>query len=224
MADRSNAENDLDPLLDAVQLDTSAKRDLCTRMGGPDRFYHGAGHLALLWRRHQHYAAAAGLKRPDIDRLVASAILYHDAVYVSGRGDNEERSAELWLEASTLSASDYERTWVADTIRATKDHLAYAVDVADVGDELPIEWRARFWVLDLDLSPLGELPAIFDANVELLRAESTSSHARFERSRLSFLEQLDASPRIYRSPVLAAIFEEKARANVRRHLARLREA
>ena len=218
-SDTLQAQDYLRPLLDCVPVDANAKCDLCARMSGPDRLYHGVVHLTLLWERHGRYAELAGLNRPEINRLVASAIAYHDAIYVPGRGDNEERSAELWLQSSRLSASDQERSWVADTIRATRNHLAYALAIEQVDAGSAIEKRARLWLLDLDLTPIGESPATFDSNTELLRAESKSaSNERFEENRRAFLRQLDASPSIYSSPSLASAFEERARANVRRHL------
>ena len=41
---------------------------------------------------------------------------------------------------------------------ATKDHLAYAPDAKAASAEARLRERARAWVLDLDLTPLGEPP------------------------------------------------------------------
>jgi predicted metal-dependent HD superfamily phosphohydrolase len=185
-------------------------------MAADDRHYHGVGHLALLWRRHRLYAAAEGLDAPEIETLIACAIAYHDCVYERGRRDNEERSAEEWMRASAgTSLSQDDRNWVADTIRATADHLAYPDPVAAA----PLRERARVWVLDLDLTPLGEIDAEFDRNTELLRLEVPHlTDAQYDLGRLAFLRRLSDAPRVFRTPTLAARFEAQARANFARQL------
>ena len=181
-----------------------------------DRHYHGVGHLALLWRRHRLYAAAESLRAPDIETLIACAIAYHDSVYERGRRDNEERSAEVWMRASAgAPLSEADRNWVADTIRATADHVAYPDPVATA----PLRERARVWVLDLDLTPLGEADADFDRNTELLRLEVPHlTDAQYDAGRLAFLRRLSNAPLVYRTPTLAAQFEAQARANFARQL------
>ena len=112
-----------------------------------------------------------------------------------------------------LSQSD--RLWVADTIRATADHLAYPDPAAGA----PARERARVWVLDLDLTPLGEVDADFDRNTGLLRLEVPHlTEAQYDAGRLGFLRKLSDAPRVYRTLTLAAQFEAQARANFARQL------
>lgn len=207
---------DFDALLARVPVSDRAKSELTAMMESHERHYHGVGHLALLWRRHRLYAAAEGLTAPEIEILIACAIAYHDCVYERGRRDNEERSAEVWLRASAgAPLSEQDRNWVADTIRATADHLAYPDPAADA----PTRDRARTWVLDLDLTPLGEADADFDRNTELLRLEVPHlTDAQYDAGRLGFLRRLSDAPRVYRTPTLAAKFEAQARANFARQL------
>jgi predicted metal-dependent HD superfamily phosphohydrolase len=222
LADRQ----DFDALLARVPLSDRAKAELSAMMTEKGRFYHGVGHLALLWRRHHLYGAAEGLSTPEVETLIACAIAYHDCVYESGAHDNERRSAEVWLRASAGGAiSEADRLWVADTIRATADHLAYPAPAKAEADaerqwrSAPLRERARLWVLDLDLTPLGELAPAFDRNTELLRREALHlSDARFEAGTRGFLKKLSDAPRVYRSPTLAAHFEAQARANFAREL------
>jgi len=207
---------DFDALLERVPLPARAKSELTAMMESDERHYHGVNHLALLWRRHRLYAAAEGLDAPAIETLIACAIAYHDCVYARGRRDNEERSAEVWLRASAGSSlSEADRQWVAETIRATADHLAYPDPAADA----PMRERARLWVLDLDLTPLGENDADFDRNTELLRREVPHlTDAQYDAGRLGFLHKIADAPRVYRTPTLAAQFEAQARANFARQL------
>jgi predicted metal-dependent HD superfamily phosphohydrolase len=207
---------DLAALLARVPVSDRAKSELSATMAAADRHYHDVGHLALLWRRHRLYAAAEGLDAPEIETLIACAIAYHDCVYERGRRDNEERSAEVWLRASAAAPlSDEDREWVADTIRATADHLAYP----DPDAAAPLRERARVWVLDLDLTPLGEIDAEFDRNTALLRLEVPHlTDAQYDLGRLAFLRRLSDAPRVFRTPTLAARFEAQARANFARQL------
>lgn len=201
-------------LFAALPLSGVAMQDLMRRMKDPRRHYHGLAHLDLMWARHLRYVAGSGLR--DADGLpIALAIAFHDAVYESGRSDNEARSAALWLAVSADGAvcGEAERLWVADTILATADHLAASLDPS-----VP-EHRARQWLLDLDLTPLGEAPDVFDANMADLAAEMPDGSPRQRRERLlAVLRGFAAARPLYRSPILGAAFETPAGDNILRHL------
>ncbi|THD47374.1 MAG: hypothetical protein E7774_04910 [Bradyrhizobium sp.] len=218
--------SDFNALLARTPLPDSAKAQLLAMMETKDRHYHGVNHLALLWRRHRLYGGAEGLTAPAFEVLIASAIAYHDCVYDQGARDNEKRSAETWMRVSADSGlSQEDRLWVAGTIEATADHLGYPaptmapLDRRAQWEKTPLRERARLWVLDLDLTPLGEKPADFDRNTELLRLESPHlSDAQFEAGTRGFLKRIFDAPAIYRSPTLAEHFETQARANLARQL------
>ena len=205
-------------LLAAVPLADSVKVDLAVRMRAAGRHYHGVGHLALLWRRHCELAARAGYQDGDSTTLIACAIAFHDAVYEPAARDNEERSAQIWLAASAAAATpEPTRQWVAETIRASASHLAYRPAGEDRLE------RLRLWFLDLDLSPLGERPAVFDHNTVLLRRECPHlDEATWQSRRIGFLAHLGSAPVLYRSPVFQDLFERPARRNIARELARCR--
>ena len=96
--------------------------------------------------------------------MIACAIAFHDAIYDPQRRDNEARSATLWRSAEPALAP-WEIDWVAGTILATADHLGAQPDPGMAEDA----WRARLWMLDLDLTPLGGSWDAFDANTSKLR-------------------------------------------------------
>ena len=208
----------LQELLDETPLDDAVKDRLFHEMSRSERHYHGVGHLQTLWRLHRRYAARAGLSGQEADRLVACAIAWHDSVYDVARCDNEERSAEAWLAASVSAPlAEADRLWVAGTIRATADHLAY--DPSPEAAATILE-RLRLWVLDLDLTPLGAPPAVFDRNTRLLRLENgAKSGAAWRKGIMAFRRRFLDAPKIYRTPELAAIYEAQARRNLRRPLA-----
>ena len=208
----------LQDLLDETPLDDAVKDRLFREMSRPERHYHGVGHLHDLWRLHRRYAGRAGLSGQEADMLVACAVAWHDSVYDVDRSDNEERSAEAWLVASAgAPLAEADRQWIAATIRATANHLAYAPPPQTAATTRE---RLRLWVLDLDLTSLGAPPAVFDRNTRLLRLENeTKSDSEWRTSIAAFGRRLLDAPRIYRTPELAAIYETRARGNLRRHLA-----
>lgn len=211
---------ELQDLLEHVPLDDDAKDRLLAEMSRPGRHYHGVGHLATLWRRHRLYAAEAGLDEPEANALLACAIAYHDSVYDVRRGDNEERSADAWLRESANSPIDEaDRRWVADTILATKDHFGYRADMPRDARAARRE-RARLWMLDLDLTPLGETREVFDENSRQLRQEfAHMDDDAWQESMKGFRRHVLDAPRIYRSQPLAARFEAAARDNFSRPIA-----
>lgn len=195
-----------------LPVSPDAKRDLLARLGDPARHYHGLHHVALLWRRHGALSVGLPVRRAPWHTLLACAIAFHDAVYDPRRRDSEARSAALWR-ASRPALDPAAVEWVAGTISATADHLG-------AGPEPGMDaaaWGARAWMLDLDLTPLGEVGAEFDANTDRLRAEYAHlSDAAWSAGRRAFLLGLAAYGALYRSPAIAAAFEAPARANLAR--------
>ena len=161
---KPNDRMEFEEILDSVPVSASAKARLTKAMTDDTRWYHNVSHIAQLWRRHRRYGHAESLISPAIDRLIACAIAFHDCVLDPARRDNEERSAAVWMRASVGAAIEkHDREWVAETIRATRDHLSYEprvdIEARDPGEgaSTQLRERARIWVLDLDLTPIGEL-------------------------------------------------------------------
>lgn len=199
----------LPALLRHLPLAPAARQRLHHRLAAPGRHYHGPAHVALLWRRHAALPAPAVLRTAQWRTRMACAIAFHDAVHEPGRGDNEAASAALWRRAAAHLARR-ERRWVEQAILATADHLRAPVPDGPGGLAL-----AR--LLDLDLSPLGERPAVFDANTGRLRAEAVHlPAAAWEAALAAFLARMAAAPRLFRTRALRARFEARARANLRR--------
>ena len=216
------AQDAVDDLLAAVPVSDAARADLRRRMAAPGRHYHDLRHLALLWTRHLVLGRGSDLHEPCLARMVAAAIAFHDAVLEPGRTDNERASAALWREAGAIAVSAEEIDWVAGTIEATADHLASAEAILAEGAPTPLA-RARLWMLDLDLTPLGEAPAAFARNTTLLRLECPDlDDAAWERRLRAFLAQLQATPQLYRTPAVEAAFEARAKTNIARALSVLR--
>jgi len=204
--------SDLADILSHVPVPDAAKADLCARLSGPTRHYHGTAHIALLWQRHRQYGAGLSVQQEPWNTWLACAIAFHDAIYDASRKDNESRSADLWHAAQPALPPEA-IAWVAGTILATANHLAAQPEPGMAPDA----WAARAWMLDLDLTPLGEPPSIFDANTAALRREFAHlSDDAWANGRAAFLRNIAATPRLFRSPVLHDAFEAQARANFTR--------
>ena len=202
----------LHDLLSTAALSGAARIMVLRRMATSRRHYHGLMHLATLWTRHRRFGIGTPFLAPAATRLIACAIAFHDAVYDAKRHDNEHRSALLWRRYAPPDLSPADIGWVSATIEATADHLA-------ARDASTQRARLRLWLLDLDLTPLGEEPELFARNTRRLRAEYRHlPEADWERGRLAFLRKLQAAPALFRSAPLAMAFERQARKNIAREL------
>ena len=203
------------PVLTLVPVPHAAKQDLRARLAEPTRHYHGTAHITLLWSRHRQYGTGLSVQQEPWNTWLACAIAYHDAIYDAARKDNEAASAALW-EAADPALPPEAIAWVTGTILGTANHLAATPDpgMSDAA------WTARTWMLDLDLTPLAESPATFDANTEALRREYAHlSDPAWTTGRAAFLRSIAAAPRLFRTPVLFEAFEARARANFAREAA-----
>lgn len=204
----------LHDLVCTAALPNHVRIDVLRRMGSPGRHYHGLGHLSALWLRHKRYGVGTPFVSQRLSRLMACAILFHDVVYDPTRSDNEMRSAVLWERSAPADLPRRDVGWVAETIRATADHLA----ARPIGT---LRQRARRWMLDLDLTPLGDEPALFNRNTRALRVEYRHlPDADWKMQRAAFLRRLQAAPDLYHSHPIAAVFAARARRNLAREVGR----
>lgn len=176
----------------------------------PPRAYHHFGHVRALLRHFHDVAAGPGWRQP---REVALAMLYHDAVYEAGRGDNELRSAQLAREsiARWLPDAGIDAGRVVQLIELTARHGSLR------GDELDAD-AALF--LDSDMAILGAPPEVFDAYdrgiAEEYRGKVPGFLFRINRRR--FLKGVLAQPRIFFSDFFHVRLDAQARENLRRVL------
>jgi predicted metal-dependent HD superfamily phosphohydrolase len=172
----------------------------------PVRAYHHAGHVDEVL----HWMDWAHARSPWIQpREVCVAVLFHDAVYVAGARDNEQRSAELACRAiadhSEFEGVDRER--VTQLIEWTAHHGR--LDPGDVDAE-----AARF--LDCDLAILSAAPARYQRYCAEIAEEYRALPATVYRTgRRVFVTELLARPQIYLSALFHDAFEAIARSNLR---------
>ena len=168
----------------------------------PTRTYHNAKHIRhclTLLDTSRHLA-----RHPD---EVEAAIWFHDAVYVPGRTDNEEQSAELartsLLEAQVASeATERVGALVLATRHATTPHQA---------DESLL--------CDIDVSILGTRPEPFDLFERQIRQEYANVPEQiYRRRRSEILRGFLNRPSIFQTAWFRERYEAPARENLERVL------
>ena len=200
-----------------IELPAAQRAALESAYASPPRAYHHFGHVCEVLR---HFREAAALRPWAQPREVALAVLYHDAVYEPGRGDNEARSALLAREhvARWPGEAPLDADRVALLIERTARHGGFVPGDFDL-DPHPDDAR-RF--LDCDMAILGAASEAFDAYDRGIAEEYRGVVPAwlFRRKRRAFLAALLQRERIYLSDEFHARFDAPARANLRRVLGR----
>ncbi len=181
----------------------------------PPRAYHHFGHVEDVLAHYRTVAEGSGWCQP---REVGLAVLYHDAIYVPGRGDNEAESARLAIEhiARWWPQAEIDSARVSELILLTARHGA--LNALDFDDDAAAEDSRRF--LDCDMAILGAEPQAF-AEYDRAIAEEYRAVPRwlYRIKRRRFFRKLLASKRIYLSDFFRDRFEARARDNLQAALA-----
>jgi len=181
----------------------------------PPRAYHHFGHVEAVLRHFDEVADGPGWVRP---REAWLAVLYHDAVYIPGRRDNEARSAAFAVEeiARWLPDAGIDQAYVARLVGLTARHGTLAPDALGPG---PDGEDVRNF-LDCDMAILGAAPADFDAYDRAIAAEyrGTVPAWLYRINRRRFLRGLLGRERIFLGDFFHARLDAAARANLRRAL------
>ncbi len=175
--------------------------DLVKRYPEPQRAYHNLQHIA---------ECLAELDDCDADTATEMAIWFHDAVYDSTKGNNEERSAELAakvLKKAKIDARFIQR--VELLVMATKH-----------GHQR--ETKATATIIGADLAILGQPRQRFDEYDAAIRKEYAWVPAdKYRSGRAAVLNKFLQRRYIYTSEHFRAKYEKKARANLARAIKRL---
>lgn len=179
--------------------------NLATAYAEPARAYHTADHI-------QDCLAQLDLSRGFASRAdeVEAAIWFHDAVYVPGASDNEEKSARLAQTALVACAAPMETAGrIAALVLATR-HLT-----------VPRDSDAQL-LCDVDLSILGREPGIFDEFERRIRREyQWVPGPAYRTARSEVLAGFLGRHPIYQTEYFRSRYETQARANLERVIAQL---
>lgn len=195
-----------DPLPDALPDPLAYAENLMARWAEPQRRYHTTDHLLAVLDHIDVLAAHAA--DPEAVRLAA---WFHDAVYRPDRSENEERSAVLALRALTEAG-----------VRAdVAEEVARLVRLTVTHDPAPGDTNGEV-LCDADLAILAAGPEAYEAYTHAVREEyAFVPDDAFRAGRAAVLRQLLDLERLFRTPHGAAVWEERARANLTAELARL---
>lgn len=181
----------------------------------PPRAYHHFGHIEDVLAHYRTVAEGPGWRQP---REVWLAVLYHDAIYMPGRGDNEAASARLAAEhiARWWPHAGIDAQRVVDLILLTARHGA--LHAADFDSDAAREDVRHF--LDCDMAILGTASEAF-ADYDRGIAEEYRAVPRwlYKIRRRRFFKTLLASERIYLSDFFRDRFEAQARRNLQAAIA-----
>ena len=169
------------------------------------RHYHTLQHLRECF---EHLTGLALDEKQAAE--VAVALWFHDAYYDPARADNEQRSAD-WARDEALAAGVPPETAqrLHRMIMATVDHG-------------PQDDPLMQALVDIDMSILGTGQARFDESDEQLRREYAHvPEAEWRVARRRVLENFLGREKLYGSQGFRVRFEDRARENLRRSLARL---
>lgn len=172
----------------------------------PHRHYHALGHIQHCLTMFEECKSL--VSDPDALEL---ALWFHDVILVSGRRDNEARSAHLYLELSDGIQRESLRQLVCRLIMATL-HNGDQLDDADSS-----------YMVDIDLSSFGLPWDDFLQDSMNLRSESPQlGDAEYNLNQTAFQRGLLARPRFYLSDFFFDRFEKQARENLARYFEYLR--
>jgi predicted metal-dependent HD superfamily phosphohydrolase len=205
----------------AARHDASAFGVIDAAYREPQRAYHGWGHIIDLLTKLDALSQLA--TRPD---LVATAIFWHDSVYLTrdpdGRpradAENVRASAELFARLSKFEPMEAQA--IHEMIMATSNHMkAKAATEHYPGFAQDLEF-----LLDLDLSSLAAPWPVFEKNLDAIHFEfGWVPDETFYEGRVKMLEAfLGGGDRLYRLPQTRALWLTAARENLLRVDAELR--
>ena len=189
---------------------SSASEDLYQQLvacySEPHRKYHTIQHLNECLRHLESVSALA--EHADEVEL---ALWFHDAIYDTTKKDNEERSA-VWARDSVLAAG----------VSSEKADRIYELIMATMHNAVPAGKDAEVLV-DIDLGILGAGTERFDGYEVQVREEySWVPESLYRAARSKVLEQFISREWIYSTEPFRSKYEARARENIARSLARLR--
>jgi predicted metal-dependent HD superfamily phosphohydrolase len=175
---------------------------LAAAYADPGRAYHNTTHILDCLAELDRSVELA--HNPD---EVEAALWFHDAVYLPGAPENEDRSARLAqesLRAAGVPPDSCQR--IADLILATRHVSASGEPDAQL-------------VCDIDLAILGRPGPEYDEFERRIRCEYAWVPAPlYRKSRSDILTGFLRRPAIYQTSLFAARYEFQARQNLQRAL------
>ncbi len=202
-------------MADPIRLPAGQLAALQVAYSTPPRAYHSFAHVQDVLRHYGEVDAGPGWRQPAEPWV---AVLYHDAIYMPGRRDNEKRSADLALEhiQQWLPDAGLNGARVAELIELTARHGS--VSAGDLGTGPGALDAMHF--LDCDMAILGASADTFGAYDRGIAAEYAGvlPAVVFRFNRRRFLKSLLERDRIFLSEYFHERYDASARENIERAL------
>ena len=164
----------------------------------PQRVYHTLKHIEHCLAHLDNISNY--LQNPDAVEL---AIWYHDAIYKPGARNNEQLSADLFMETTRGRFDDSLRNTVYQHIMAT------------LHDDSEFENSDTKFMVDIDLSSFGLPWPEFSQDSDNLRLEMRGlSDEDFHRRQSRFQQSLMERARLFKSDYFYENYEQQARQNL----------
>jgi len=164
----------------------------------PGRFYHTLDHIECCLGLFEDIKDIAH----NADALALS-IWFHDAIYEPGADDNEQRSADWFMDETKNMLEDSFRDTVYTHIMAT---LHGDAEITDHDSRL---------MIDIDLSSFGMPWPIFLRDSERVRKELPHlTDTEFYPKQCAFSQGLLEKPRFFQSEYFFQHYEAQARQNL----------
>jgi predicted metal-dependent HD superfamily phosphohydrolase len=176
--------------------------DLIKHYSSDTRHYHNLHHIQNMLNSISEFNNR--LADPD---AVYFSVMFHDVVYESLKGDNEEKSAEYAKEALTKLNFPPDRIdKVCKMILATKNHT-----VVDPDEDFDVQI-----LLDADLKILGGTPEDYSLYAEQVRKEyKLVPDLLYKPGRKKVLAKFIEIPFLFRTIEFRNRFEVNAKANLK---------
>jgi predicted metal-dependent HD superfamily phosphohydrolase len=192
-----------------IRLSQQQYQALSAAYGDPPRAYHSIHHIISVVGHWHDVQRRVGWGHPAETFL---ALLYHDAIYLAGKHDNEDRSARF-AEVQLGDVRHVDHGQVSQLIRLTGRHGKMAI--GDVDQDAAL-------FLDCDMAILGSDQAAFDDYEAGIASEYAAIPVELYRAgRRRFLERLLEAPRIFLSEDFHQRLDGRARSNLTRSCERL---
>ncbi len=172
-------------------------QNLKNRYNAKSRYYHNLDHLENLLTDFKEVIGFPDDKKD----AVHFAIFYHDYIYIPGRSDNEEKSAEEFMKVIQFTDFDQDLL-VHSMILSSQNHLLTGNFIMDT-------------FLDLDMAILGYPTAAYKEYAENIRKEfSHLPNFLFRIARKKFLKELLNRSQIFSTSHFIHKYEIQAQINV----------
>jgi predicted metal-dependent HD superfamily phosphohydrolase len=173
----------------------------------PTRHYHSFKHIQACLGLMDQY-----VPEDEWTKHVEMALWWHDYVYVPARPDNEEESMRaMHKEGRAMSLPELFIGQVADMIPYTKHNA-----------DLTFKPERYKYLVDVDLSILGEPEEVFDEYEKGVRAEyAFVPEAVFKARRAQILAEFLKRTYIFETDRFRSLFEGMARTNLKRSIEKL---